>query len=130
MRKQLPDFAKTSNDESWYDLREDWPLIEASFATQYGIRIRQHTDMPWDEFCTLVAGLMPETPLGSIVTIRSEKDRKAIKGFTPAQKKIYNDWRLRTANKQLENQEQLDEKMKAMEAAFAQMFGGGGNGRG
>ncbi|PYG90136.1 bacteriophage Gp15 protein [Ruminiclostridium sufflavum DSM 19573] len=129
MRKLLHDF-KNSNDESFYDLREDWHLIEASLAAQYGIRIRQHTDMPWEEFCTLVAGLMPETPLGSIVTIRSEKDRKVIKGFTSAQRKIYNDWRLRTANKQLENKEQLDKKMKNFEVVFAQMFGGDGNGRG
>ncbi|MHB8061253.1 MAG: Gp15 family bacteriophage protein [Ruminiclostridium sp.] len=102
-------------------------MIEASLAAQYGIRIRQQTDMPWEEFCTLVAGLMPETPLGSIVTIRSEKDRKVIKGFTPAQRKIYRDWKLRTVNKQLDNPEKLEEKMKALEAAFSRMFGGGNN---
>lgn len=124
MRKLLPDF---NNGESFYDLREDWPLIEASLAAQYGIRIRQHTDMPWDEFCTLISGLMPETPLGNIVTIRSEKDRKIIKNFTPAQRKIYNDWRLKAANSKLSNPEQLEKSMKNFEMAFAQMFGGGDN---
>lgn len=124
MRKLLPDF---NNGESFYDLREDWPLIEASLAAQYGIRIRQHTDMPWDEFCTLISGLMPETPLGNIVTIRSEKDRKIIKNFTPAQRKIYNDWRLKAANSKLSNPEQLEKSMKNFEMSFAQMFGGGGN---
>lgn len=126
-RKQLPDFKRSNNQESFYDIREDWALIEASLATQYGIRIRQHTDMPWDEFCTLVAGLMPDTPLGNIVTIRSEKDRKVIKNFTPAQRKIYNDWRLKRANKQLDNPTILNQEMKALEMEFARMFGGGGN---
>lgn len=83
--------------------------------------------MPWDEFCTLVAGLMPDTPLGNIVTIRSEKDRKVIKNFTPAQRKIYNDWRLKRANKQLDNPNILNQEMKALEMEFARMFGGGGN---
>jgi hypothetical protein len=126
MRKQLPDFKNNSN-ESYYDLREDWALIEASLAAQYGIRIRQNADIPWNEFCTLVAGLMPETPLGNIVTIRSEKDRKVIKNFTPAQRKIYSDWQLRAANTKLNNPEQLEKSMKNFEMAFAQMFGGGGN---
>lgn len=127
MRKRLPDFKGSNNEESFYDIREDWSLIEASLATQYGIRIRQHTDMSWDEFCTLVAGLMSDTPLGSVVAIRSEKDRKVIKNFTSAQRKIYNDWRLKRANKQLDNPNVLDQKMKALEMEFARMFGGGGN---
>ncbi|ASA26357.1 hypothetical protein B9T62_16895 [Paenibacillus donghaensis] len=107
-------------------MREDWPLIEASLAKQYGIRIRQQGDMPWSEFCILVAGLMPDTPLGSIVTIRSEKDQKVIKGYTSDQRRIYNDWRKRQAEQKLLDEVTLDKEMKVLEAAMARMFGGGG----
>lgn len=108
-------------------MREDWPLIEASLAKQYGIRIRTQADMPWSEFCTLVAGLMPDTPLGSIVAIRSEKDPKVRKGFSTDQKRIYNDWRLRRAEHKLADPGKLEQEMKSLEAALARMFGGGGS---
>lgn len=62
---------------------------------QYGIRMRSEPDMSWDEFCTLLAGIMPETPLGQIVQIRSENDREKLKNFTPEQRRIRNDWRTR-----------------------------------
>ena len=31
-------------------------------------------DMEWREFVTLLSGIMPETPLGQIIKIRSEDD--------------------------------------------------------
>lgn len=127
MRKQLPDFTQPNSRNAWYDLREDWSLIEASLAAQYGIRIRQHTDMPWTEFCTLVSGLMPETPLGCVVTIRSETDPKVIKGFTVAQRRIYNDWRRRRAEVKLDDPKRLDKEMQNLEAMLARMFGGDGS---
>lgn len=48
--------------------------------------------MSWGEFSTLLAGLNGETPLGYIVSIRSEKNKDRIKQFTAAEKKIRNDW--------------------------------------
>ncbi|SEU32760.1 hypothetical protein SAMN03159358_0152 [Paenibacillus sp. NFR01] len=81
--------------------------------------------MPWEEFCTLVSGLMPDTPLGSIVAIRAEPDRKVIKNFSRDQRRIYNAWRNRQAQEKLQDTEALDKQMKSMEAAFARMFGGG-----
>lgn len=125
MRKLLRDFGNHSHNDAWYDLKEDWPLIEASLAKQYGIRIRQHRDMPWDEFCTLVAGLMPDTPLGSIVTIRAEKDQKVIKSFTPDQRKIHRDWQKRQAAQKLANPDQLKQDVAQLSKMFASMFGGG-----
>ena len=53
MRKRQSDFKKVKNNQ-WYDLFEDWELIEASFTAQYGIRLRNETNMTWDEFCTLL----------------------------------------------------------------------------
>ncbi|MBY9082385.1 hypothetical protein KIH86_13850 [Paenibacillus sp. HN-1] len=124
MRKRLPDFRDSSSPNNWYDLREDWALIEASLAKQYGIRIRQHGDMPWDEFSSLLAGLMPDTPLGSIVTIRSEQDPKVRKGWTADQRRIYNDWRRRQADAKLSDPETLEKQQMSLEAAMARMFGG------
>lgn len=70
-------------------------MIEASFAAQYGIRLRAEPDMTWSEFTTLLAGIMPETPLGQIVSIRAENDREKLKHFTPEQKRIRSEWRNR-----------------------------------
>ncbi|WHH58487.1 Gp15 family bacteriophage protein [Petroclostridium sp. X23] len=123
MMKLPNDFKDKSTGEVWYDLREDWGLVEASIAKQYGLRIRHHTDMPWDEFCTLVGGLMPDTPLGQIVTIRAEKDPKIIKNFTPDQKRIHRDWQKRLAMKRLENPDKLNKDMEALGKMFAAMFG-------
>lgn len=126
MRSLKPDFAspsRTSND--WYDLREDWALIESSIAAQYGIRLRQASDMPWSEFSNLVTGLLPETPLGSIVQIRSEDDPDMLKKFTADQLAIRNKWRDRQALKQLDNPEVLKQSMDNLSAMLKSMFGEG-----
>lgn len=125
MKKQRHDFVHSNNDlrEDWYDLREDWELIEASLAKQYGIRIRQQSDMPWTEFSTLVAGIMPNTPLGQIVNIRSETNPKIIQNFTPEQRKIYTDWRDKRVKRQLENPKQLEYVMSNLEKTLEKMFG-------
>jgi hypothetical protein len=124
MKKLMLDFKSTKEIfESWYDLEDDWGLIEASLATQYGIRIRHHNDMPWDEFCNLVSGLMPETPLGNIVTVRSEKDPKVVNNFTPHQKRIYSAWRRKQASNLLKDKELLDKSLKQLTAGLKQAFG-------
>ena len=87
------DFAKrNSNDDVWYDLIEDYPLIEASFLEQYGIRLCE-TDMSWREFADLLACLSADTALGRIVSIRSENDPEVLKNFTKGQKDIRQEWR-------------------------------------
>lgn len=94
MRKRRPRFVSQCNgSETWYDLIDDYELIEASFAQQYGIRLRKEEDMPWGEFITLLGGLNGETPLGHIVSIRSERDSEKIKKFSPQERKIRNEWR-------------------------------------
>lgn len=127
-RTQRPDFSeKPSNNDVWYDLYDDWSLVEASIAKQYGIRIRQNKDMPWSEFCNLVSGLTPDTPLGQIVSIRAEKDAKTLKSFTPEQKKIRSEWMRKQAAKQLETPEKLEKQMADLSRVFAQLFGKGGS---
>lgn len=87
-------------EERYFDIIDDWELIEASFAKQYGIRLRSEDDMSWLEFCSLLSGIMYDTPLGRIVAIRSEKDLKVIKDFTKEEKEIRNKWLLKQ-NKEL-----------------------------
>lgn len=92
LQQGKPKEPPANNQESYYDLFDDWELIEASFLKQYGIRLRQEEDMSWSEFCSLLSGIMHDTPLGSIVSIRAEKDPKVIKEFNKEQKRIRNDW--------------------------------------
>lgn len=61
--------------------------------------------MSWSEFCSLLTGIMHDTPLGQIVNIRAEKDPKVIKSFTKEQKRIRQEWILRVAQKRKENPE-------------------------
>lgn len=115
----INDFKTKQTNNSFYDLYEDYGLIEASFAQQYGIRLRNEDEMTWDEFTTLLSGLNGETPLGNVVAIRSEKDPKRIKEFSKEQKRIYRDWQ----RKQAENmsREEYDEAMKMFSNMFRQM---------
>jgi len=65
--------------------------------------------MDWQEFCVLLSGLMPETPLGRIVAIRSEEDRDILKGFTPEQRTVRSEWR---SQKHCEQVAQMTEEEK------------------
>ena len=99
MKKLRRIWIHPDKTEKWYDIFEDYDLIEASFAKQYGIRLRSEPDMSWSEFCTLLSGIMPNTPLGQIVNIRSENDKEILKNFTKEQRKIRSDWRSRNTLK-------------------------------
>ena len=81
--------------ESYYDIFDDWELVESSFLKQYGIRLRTEDDMSYAEFCSLLSGIMYDTPLGQVVSIRAEKDPKVIKRFTKEQKRIRSEWSAR-----------------------------------
>lgn len=108
-----------NNCESYYDLFDDWELIESSFLKQYGIRIRSEDDMSWNEFCSLLSGIMPDTPLWQIVSYRSEKDPKRIKEFTKEQKQIRNEW-LKRRNQKSSNGKNAD--LLALQESFKLMF--------
>ena len=87
-------------------------MIEASFLSQYGVRLKT-AELDFDEFLNLTSCLMPDTPLGQIVAIRSEDDPDIIKEFNSAQKKIRNDW----LNREMSNNEQ--EYRESMDKLFA-----------
>lgn len=76
--------------------------------------------MSWDEFCTLLSGLGPKTPLGEIVQIRSEKDKEILKHFTPQQKKIRSDWQ-RRKNKKVTNMNKYNNDMAMFEKMFSSL---------
>ena len=58
---------------------------------QYGIRLALE-DLALGEFLRLLAGIMPDTPLGRLVSIRSETNQEVIKTFGPVERKIRRDW--------------------------------------
>ncbi|NME65838.1 hypothetical protein HF846_14675 [Clostridium cadaveris] len=109
-------------ENKWYDIVEDFDLIEASFAMQYGIRLR-NDDMTWNEFCTLLTGIMPKTPLGEIVSIRCEENKDVLKNFTQEQHKIRNDWRNRVNPIRDMSNEEKEEEIKKVQEIFAKAFG-------
>ena len=99
---------------------DDYDLIEASFLKQYGIRLKT-AELQYDEFLNLVSCLMPDTPLGQIVAIRSEKDADVIKEFNSAQRQIYDDWKNR--DKPEESTEEKEQAYRAsMDALFAMLL--------
>ena len=127
MKKWRPRFAtpdKGNEGDAYYEIIGDYELIEASFAQQYGIRLRREDDMSWDEFVTLLAGLNGDTPLGRIVSIRSEKDRERIKQFTPEEKRIRNEWVQRHRRVESDKSE-IDKAMNGFLSMFKSLSKGG-----
>ena len=116
-RKWKNDFKTQSNNETWYDLEDDWELVASSLKTQYGYSIRKEiNNMSWAELCSDISGLMGETPLGNIVQIRSEDDKERLKNFTQEQKNIRWEYRNKMAQK-------MDkEEFKKVIAEFQKMF--------
>lgn len=118
MRKQRHDFKKPRvTSDYYYDPEFDKDLIEASFATQYGIRLRQEPDITYAEWARLVSGLMPDTPLGKVVQIRMEKDPSIISKYGEYERKVRADWNKFKYSQQSQEQtsqpvEQLQEMLK------------------
>ena len=109
--------------QSWYDFYDDWDLIESSIAQQYGIRIRNEVNtISWSEIKMLISGLLPETPLGKIIQIRSENNKEQLKHFTPEMRKIRNDWRNRMAKDKLKDEDALNKTFDNMEKMLKVLF--------
>lgn len=98
-------------------------MIESSFLKQYGIRLRTEEDMSWQEFCSLLSGIMPDTPLGQIVSIRAEKDPKVLKNFTKEQKRVRREWLYRQNKKRSRGNGM--EMLLSLQAGFREAYGGG-----
>ena len=77
-------------------------------------------DLSYPEYRRLFNGLMEDTPLGRIISIRSEKDPETIKRFGPNEKKVRKEWNeFRTKNKL--NSMSIEEQKKQV-LAFQNMM--------
>lgn len=80
--------------------------------------------MSWGEFCTLLAGLMHDTPLGQVVAIRSENDKDMLKHFTPEQHRIRNEWRSRHIKKfTTMSKKEAEKQIKIFQEMMKKAFG-------
>ena len=115
------------SSDPYYDLFGDWDLIISSFLSQYGLQIgtKEFESVSWDEFKSLLAGMAPETALGRMVAIRSETDKDVIKHFTKEQKRIYDDWRNRKAERTKQEPQTYELQMNYLESMMAAICGGG-----
>lgn len=86
-------------------------------------------ELPYWEWARLVEGLMDDTPLGRVVAVRAETDRKAISGMNQWQRRIRAEWAAFKAKQLVERStpEKLRADMDSLEKAMAKMFGGGAN---
>lgn len=80
--------------------------------------------MPWTEFCSYLVGIMPDTPLGNFVQIRSEHDKKVIKNFTKEQRKIRNDWLMRNTKKVDTSSKEYKDMLEGFKNMFKSLAGG------
>lgn len=117
MRKWKKRFVTQQHNEMYYDLFDDWDLIDASIAQQYGIRLRYEPDMQWGEFCTLLTGLTTDTPLGHVVDVRSTTDKERIKNMSASDRRIRAEWQARQVKKPI-NEATYMQSMKALEEAM------------
>lgn len=97
---------------------DDFDLIVSSFASQYGIRLYS-TPLSWVEFISLISGLDSETPLGRIVSIRSETDMDMLKHFSAEQHRIRNEWHKKAA--QNVNMDKYNDAMNYFSSMFRGM---------
>lgn len=120
MRMIVPVQRKVPN---WYDFYDDWDLIESSIAQQYGIRLRSEINtISWSEVKMLISGLLPDTPLGKVIQIRSENNKDILKSYTPEMHKIRNDWRNRLAKDKLKDEDALNRTFDNMEKMLKILF--------
>lgn len=77
--------------------------------------------MSWDEFTTLLSGLNSDTPLGNVIAIRKENDSEILKRFTPEQRQMRNEWRIKQANSM--SDDYFNEQMTGLNNLFRKMSG-------
>lgn len=120
MRPDFKNPKSNQNSDQWYDVELDKTLIEQSIAKQYGVLPSEQGNLIYSDWAKMVSGLMDDTPLGRVVSIRMENDPSIIKNFTPHQKAIQAEWRNFRAKQTSQND------IAQLEIMIASMFGGGG----
>lgn len=116
----MRNFAVQAARKNGFDFERDYPLIVASFASAYGLRIRSPaTHIPWPEFTALLAGLPCNTPLPQMITIRQTTEKEAEQLNTAAQQARV-DWQIWLA----EQSAAASDLTAAVEHVFQSFFGG------
>lgn len=77
--------------------------------------------MPWEEFKQLLSGISSDTPLGRVVSIRSETDRKVLRRFTKEQRRIRNEWMQRKVKRVSESD--MNKILEGFKKMFKDMAG-------
>lgn len=110
----------------WSKYQHAWDLVVSSVLEQYGIRIysAEFKGMKWQEFSALISGIGPDTALGRIVAIRAETDKEVIKNFSDDQRRIWREWRNKSAKQK--SKEEVQNYLEMFKAAFVRMAGDGG----
>ena len=70
----------------------------------------------------LISGLLPDTPLGKVIQIRSENNKETLKHYTPEMHKIRNDWRNRMAKDKLKDEDALNRTFDNMQKLLKILF--------
>lgn len=72
---------------------------------------------------------MDDTPLGRVVAVRVETDRKVISQFSPWQRQIRADWNaFKVKRMSQQSTEDMEQQLKQLERMLASAFGGGKSG--
>ena len=71
----------------------------------------------------MFSGLLPETPIGHIITIRSETDQKRIKDFNEDQRRIYREWQSKMSKEKEKDIETMKKDMESLSKLLQEMFG-------
>ena len=79
--------------------------------------------MDWKEFTTLLSAIMPETPLGKIVSIRTEEDKDILKHFSPEERRIRDEWRSKHSAVEEMTEEEKEKSMTRLQETIARAFG-------
>lgn len=91
-------------------------------AKQYHILPSEQEDLHYSDWYQLIAGLMEDTPLGRIVLIRKEKDKKTIEGYGSYEKEVRRRWQRFRLEHPLESAPSAEDISSHFEKLFASLF--------
>jgi Bacteriophage Gp15 protein. len=116
----------SSSNEIVYDVEFDKNLIEQSIAKQYHILPSEQAELKYADWAQMLSGIMDDTPLGRIVSIRQEKDPNVIKRYGAYEKKIRSDWQRfkhSKAKQDRKSKNAVQGDVKALQSVLNSMFG-------
>ena len=92
----MPKRQVTFNKDPYYDLYDDYDMIDAEFRKVHHITLAEaitDENSTWPLFTSQLSGLGENSYFYYVVSIRSEKDPVKISKFKPSERKMWLDWR-------------------------------------